>query len=163
MNSVALFGIQFVWFLVIWSTIAKLLVKPLVQRSEINVQLSIWLLPQLFRMLGVGLLVQNLAPDLPYSFALPTAIGDAITAVFALVAIIALQKKWPSARSFVFVCNVIGSLDLLVALPHAAVTQAPNYLAAQWYVPAAVVPLMIVSHVMVWRTLLHDHPKQSAT
>ena len=163
MNSVALFGIQFVWFLVVWTTIAELFVKPLVQRSEINDQLSIWLLPQLFRMLGVGLLVQNLAPDLPYSFGLPTAIGDAITAVFAFVAIIALQKKWSSARSFVFVCNGIGSLDLLIALPHAALTQAPIYLAAQWYVPAAVVPLMIVSHIMLWRTLLHDHPKQGAT
>jgi hypothetical protein len=159
MNSVALFGIQFVWFLIVWTTIAELFVKPLVQRSAINDQLSIWLLPQLFRILGVGLLVQNLAPDLPYSFALPTAIGDAITAVFAFVSIIALQKKWSSARSLVFVCNVIGSVDLLIALPHAAVTQAPNYLAAQWYVPAVVVPFMIVSHVMLWRTLLSDRPE----
>ena len=153
MNSVSLFVIQFVWFLVVWTTIAELFVSPFVQRFEINDKLSIWLLPQLFRVLGVGLLVQNLAPNLPYSFALPTAIGDAITSLLALISIIALQKKWTSAHSIVLVCNVIGSLDLAIALPHAAVIKAPNYLTAQWYVPAAVVPLMIVSHVLIWRTL----------
>jgi hypothetical protein len=153
MNSVYLFVIQFVWFLVVWTTIAELFVSPFVRRFEINDKLSIWLLPQLFRVLGVGLLVQNLAPDLPYSFALPTAIGDAITSVLALISIIALQKKWASARSIVLVCNVIGSLDLAIALPHAALIKAPDYLTAQWYVPAAVVPLMIVSHVLIWRTL----------
>src|SRR5688572_28967631 len=142
MNSVYLFGFQFVWFLIVWATIAKLFVTPFVQRFEIKDKLSIWLLPQLFRVLGLGLLVQNLAPDLPSSFALPTAIGDAITSILALISIIALQNKWPSARSFVLVCNVIGSLDLAIALPHAVVIKAPNYLTAQWYVPAAIVPLM---------------------
>ena len=153
MNSVYLFVIQFVWFLVVWTTIAKLFVSPFAQRFEIKDKLSIWLLPQLFRVLGVGLLVQNLAPDLPYSFAVPTAIGDSITSILALVSLIALQKQWTSAHSLVLVCNVIGSLDLAIALPHAAVIKAPNYLAAQWYVPAAILPLMIVSHVMIWRTL----------
>jgi hypothetical protein len=159
MNSVYLFVIQFVWFLVVWTTIAKLFVSPFVQRSEINDQLSIWLMPQLFRVLGVGLLVQNLAPDLPYSFALPTALGDFITSILAFISILALQKKWPSARSLVLVCNVIGSLDLAIALPHAAVIKAPNYLAAQWYVPAAILPLMIVSHVLIWRTFFRYHLK----
>ena len=153
MNSVYLFAIQFVWFLVVWATIAKLFVSPFVQRFELNDKFSIWLLPQLFRVLGVGLLVQNLAPDLPYSFALPAAIGDSITSILALFSIIALQNKWTSARSLVLVCNVIGSLDLAIALAHAAVIKAPNYLTAQWYVPAAIVPLMIVSHVMIWRML----------
>jgi hypothetical protein len=153
MNSVYLFAIQFVWFLVVWTTIAELFVSPFVRRFEFNDKLSIWLLPQLFRILGVGLLVQNLAPDLPYSFALPTAVGDAITSILALVSIIALQKKWGSSGSLVLICNVIGSLDLAIALPHAAAIMAPNYLTAQWYVPAAILPLMIVSHVMIWRTL----------
>jgi hypothetical protein len=153
MNSVYLFVIQFVWFLVVWTTIAKLFVSPYVQRFEINDKLSIWLLPQLFRVLGVGLLVQNLAPDLPYSFALPTAIGDSITSILALISIIALQKKWTSARSLVLVCNGVGSIDLAIALPHAAAIKVANYLTAQWYVPAAIVPLMIVSHVMIWHTL----------
>jgi hypothetical protein len=158
MNSVYVFVIQFVWFLIVWTTIAKLFVSPFVQRFEINDKLSIWLLPQLFRVLGVGLLVQNLAPDLSYSFALPTAIGDSITSILALISIIALHTEWPSARSFVWVCNVIGSLDLVIALPHAAVIKAPNYLTAQWYVPAAILPLMIVSHVMVWRLLFRYRP-----
>ena len=159
MNPVYVFLIQFVWFLVVWATIAKLFVNPFVQRFEIHDKLSIWLLPQLFRVLGAGLLVQNLAPDLPYSFALPTAIGDSITAILAFISIIALQKKWTSALSFVWVCNLVGSIDLAIALPHSAVINAANYLTAQWYVPAAILPLMIVSHFMLWRTLLHYRRK----
>ncbi len=156
MNSVHVFAIQFVWFLVVWTVLARLLVIPFVQRLDISDQFSIWLLPQLFRVLGMGLLVENLAPDLPDSFALPTAIGDSVTAVFALLSIIALQNKWNSARPLVWVCNLIGTVDLAIALPHAVVTKAPIYLTAQWYVPAVVVPLLIVSHVMIWRTFFRD-------
>ena len=153
MNSAYLFVIQFVWFLVVWFTIAKIFVEPFIERFDINDQLSICLLPQLFRVLGIGLLVQNLAPDLPYSFALPTAIGDSLTSILALISIIALNKRWPSARFLALVCNVVGSLDLAIALPHAAVIKAVTYLTGQWYIPAAIVPLMIVSHAMTWRII----------
>jgi hypothetical protein len=156
MKTVYLFVIQFVWFLVAWATIAKLLVSPVIERFDINDKLAVWLAPQLFRVLGVGLLVQNLAPDLPQSFALPTAIGDSLTAMAALIAIIALRQRWSSARLFVLVCNIVGSVDLMIALPHAAVIKAAIYLTGQWYVPAAILPLMIVSHVMIWRTLLRQ-------
>ncbi len=148
MNPAFIFLIQFFWFLIVWSTIAKLLVSPAIQRLEENDRLTVWMIPQMFRVLGTGLLVQNLAPDLPHSFSLPTAIGDSLTAVLALISIIALRKKWPSARAFAMVCTIVGSVDLAVALPHAAAIKVANYLTGQWYVPAAILPLMVVSHVM---------------
>lgn len=153
MNPIFLFIIQFIWFLIAWATIAKLLLNPVIERYELNDRLSYWLAPQLFRVLGVGLLVQNLSPQLPYSFALPTAIGDSLTAVLALISLIALQQRWSSAKYWVLVCNTIGSIDLAIALPHAAAIKAAIYLTGQWYVPAAIVPLMIVSHTMIWRIL----------
>ncbi len=148
MNTNSIFLIQFFWFLLVWATIAKLLVNPKIQRWEENDRIIVWILPQMFRVLGMGLLVQNLAPELPRSFALPTAIGDSLTAVLAFISVIALRKRWTSARALAIVCTIVGTLDLAIALPHSASIQAANYLTAQWYVPAAILPLMVVSHVM---------------
>src|SRR5687768_15523449 len=154
MNSGYLFTIQFLWFLVVWATIANLFILPVIERLEQNDKLSVWLTPQLFRVLGLGLLVQNLAPDLPRSFALPTAIGDCLTAFLALISIIALRQRWAWAQRLAWVCNIVGSLDLVIALPHAAVINAVKYLTVQWYVPAVVVPLLIVCHFMTFRVLI---------
>lgn len=148
MPPVFVFMVQFLWFLLVWATVAKIFLLPWINRLALNDQLAVCLLPQLFRILGVGLLVQNLAPGLPLEFALPTAIGDSLTSVLALISIIALHKRWSSARSLVLVCTAVGALDLAIALPHAAAIKAALYLTVQWYVPAVIVPLMIVSHVM---------------
>lgn len=48
----------------------------------------------------------------------------------------------------------MGVGDLAIALPHAASIGVAQYLTAQWYVPALIVPLMIVSHVLAIRLLL---------
>jgi hypothetical protein len=154
MNPLPLFLIQFVWFLVVWGTIAHVFVRPMLQGVSPHRALSVWLAPQLFRVLGVGLLVPALAPQMPPSFAVTTAVGDGVTGVLALAALVALERKWAKARGLVWVCNVVGSCDLVVAMTQAAQIEAARYLAGQWYVPALMVPLMIVSHVMVFRTLL---------
>src|SRR5688500_12473274 len=135
MNIVPLFGIQFLWFVLVWVTMANLFVLPMIKGLEQNEKLVVWLSPQLFRVLGLGLLVENLAPSLPLSFALPTAIGDCLTAFLALISIIALRQRWARAQRLAWVCNIVGSLDLVIALPHAAVINAVKYLTVQWYVP----------------------------
>jgi hypothetical protein len=153
MNVIHVFGLQFLWFVLVWAAIANLFVVPMTKGMEKNDQIVVWLSPQLFRVLGLGLLVENLAPSLPLSFALPTAIGDCLTALLALISIIALHQNWAWARRLAWVCNIVGSLDLAIALPHAAVINAVKFLTVQWYVPAVVVPLMIVSHFMTFRVL----------
>lgn len=156
MNIIPLFIIQFFWFLIAWAVIAKLFVLPRTKGLEQNDKLLVWLSPQLFRVLGLGLLVENLAPSLPISFSLPTAIGDCLTAVLALISIIALHQKWALAQKLALACNIIGSLDLAIALPHAAVIGAAKFLTVQWYVPVLVVPLMIICHVMTFRVFFRQ-------
>jgi hypothetical protein len=157
-NSFVIFVVQFLWFLVAWTTIAVLIVEPRLRGCSRNEILAVWILPQVFRILGLGLLVPSLSPDMPRSFAVPTAVGDALTSLLALIATIALVKRWPRARRLAWAANLVGSADLVVALPHAAVIGASHYLAGQWYVPALVVPLMITSHAMAFRALLQREP-----
>jgi hypothetical protein len=148
-----LFVGQFVWFLLVWTTLAVLFVAPWLRTRPIDEALAVCLIPQLFRVLGVGLLVPNLSPNLPRAFALPTAIGDSLTAILALAAVVALRRRWPAARALAWACSLVGAGDLAIALPHAASIGAARFLAAQWYVPVLGVPLMIVSHVLAFWTL----------
>jgi hypothetical protein len=153
MNPLPLFALQLVWFLVAWTAVFALFVAPKLRDLDADDALAICIAPQLFRVLGVGLLVPNLAPGLPHEFALPTAIGDSLTAVLALVAVVALKQRWGVARKVAWACNVVGAADLAIALPHAAAIGAAQYLHTQWYVPVLVVPLMVVSHVAAFRIL----------
>jgi hypothetical protein len=154
MNPVPFFAFQFLWFLIAWAVVAVLFVAPRLRSWAVDDALAICTAPQLFRVLGVGLLVPNLAPGMPRSFALATAIGDSLTAVLALVAVVALRQGWRVARPAAWVCNLVGVTDLAIALPHARSIGAAQFLTAQWYVPVLVVPVMIVSHVLALRLLL---------
>lgn len=154
MNPTPLFVAQFAWFLVAWSTLAVVLAAPRLAALPDEQALAVVVAPQLFRVLGVGLLVPNLAPGLPTELALPTAIGDVTTALLAWVTLLALHAESPHARRLAWACTAVGAGDLAIALPHAARIEAARYLAAQWFVPTVAVPLMIVSHAMTARTLL---------
>ena len=160
MNPVEVFALQFLWFLAAWVTVALLFVGPAIARLHPDDALSVWLAPQMFRVLGAGLLVSNLAPDLPRAFAAPTAAGDSLTAILALLSVIGLRRRWPIARHIAWACTIVGSADLMIALPHAAAVQAARYLTAQWYVPALGVPLMIVCHAMAFRTLVRGRSRE---
>ena len=154
MEPIPAFVAQFVWFLAVWTTIALVVVEPRLRSRDPDEILMTWLVPQLFRVLGVGLLVQNLAPDLPFDFALQTAVGDTVTAVLALAAIVALHRRSAAGPALAWACTLVGSGDLVLALTHAARIGAARHLTAQWYVPALVVPLAIVSHAMALSLLL---------
>jgi hypothetical protein len=91
---------------------------------------------------------------MPASFALPTAVADTATSLLAVLAFIALQRRWRAARRLVWLCTVVGVSDILVAFPHAATTGAIAHLATQWYVPVFAGPVMVVAHAACIATLL---------
>jgi hypothetical protein len=108
----------------------------------------------MFRVLGVGLLVPNLSPGMPAEFAVPTAAADSLTALLAAAAFLGLRRGWAAARGLAWACTVVGTLDLLVAFPHAASTGALSHLAAQWYVPVFAGPPLVICHVVCFLLLL---------
>ena len=146
MPPLAIFVLQFLWFLFAWSLIAYFVVWPWSARLPPDARLSAWVAPEMFRVLGAGLLVPNLSPGMPTEFAVSTAVGDSVTASLAALAFIGLRQGWPSARGLAWACTVVGSLDLLVAFPHAAATGAISHLAAQWYVPVFAGPPLVICH-----------------
>ena len=148
MDTQAIFGLQFVMSLVVWSLIAMWILAPWLAKMPKN-QALLWLtLPHAFRYIGMVFLVPGvLAQPLPDAFAIPAAYGDLLTGVLALLALIALRAGWVGAVALVWLFNIVGTVDLLNALRHLDV--APAFGAA-WYIPTFLVPLLLVTHFMMF-------------
>jgi len=146
-EPIAFFILQFLWFLLAWSLITYFVLWPWSAILSPDARLSAWVAPQMFRVLGVGLLVPNLSPGMPAEFAITTAAADSLTAVLAASAFLGLQRGWGAARGLAWASTLVGSLDLLIAFPHAAASGAISHLATQWYVPVFAGPPLVICHV----------------
>ena len=152
MDALAIFGLQFFLSLVVWGLIAKWLLTPWLGRQSQHEALFWLTLPHAFRHVGMVFLVPGVvAQPLPGAFANPAAYGDLLTGVLALLALVALRTGWVGALGVVWVFNIVGTLDLLNALRHPNV--APDFGAA-WYIPTFLVPLLLVTHFMIFTRLL---------
>ena len=152
MDTLAIFGLQFVLSLVVWGLIAKWLVAPWIETKSPHDALFWLTLPHAFRYMGMVFLVPGVvARPLPGAFAIPAAYGDLVTAVLALLALIALRTGWGRALALVWLFNIVGTVDLLNALRQASVV---TDFGAAWYIPTLFVPLLLVTHVMIFARLL---------
>jgi hypothetical protein len=93
------------------------------------------------------------SPDLPPAWALPAAYGDLIAAVLALVALAVLKSGLGIALVWVF--NLWGSADLLYAFYKGnQVGLEPGQLGAAYFIVTVLVPLLLITHGLVFRLLL---------
>ena len=152
MDTQAIFGLQFVLSLIVWGLIARWLLAPWLERKSPHEALFWLALPHAFRHVGLVFLVPGVvAQPLPVPFANPAAYGDLATGLIALLALIALRARWATALALVWLFNTVGTVDLLNALRHVDV--AP-YFGAAWYIPTFLVPLLLVTHFMIFARLL---------
>jgi hypothetical protein len=95
------------------------------------------------------------SPSLPGRFAVPTAWGDVMAAVLALIALAALRKGGRVALFLVWVFNIEGILDLAYAnLATFTAHVDPAQLGASYYLAVLNVPAMIVVHIIIFAYLL---------
>jgi hypothetical protein len=103
---------------------------------------------EITRHVGLAFFAPGVAAE---SFAYAAAYGDLISGLLAIASLIALRNSWVLALPLVWVFNVVGSLDLLNALRQA---EAVPYLEGTWYIPTFFVPLLLITHVMIFTRLL---------
>lgn len=129
------------------------LLPRLKELSPRDVLLPILLLHSL-RHLGLMFLTRGATyPGMPPQFAYPAAIGDLITAILAFAAIPAVAKGLPMAGSLVWVFNIVGSLDLLMAITLATAYGVPPYMRPSYWIPAFWVPALLVTHYLTFIVL----------
>ena len=68
-----------------------------------------------------------------------------------MMALLALRTGRGWAVTLVWFFNIVGTVDLLNALRHVNVVQD---FGATWYIPTLFVPLLLVTHVMIFIRLI---------
>lgn len=119
-----------------------------------SVLLPILLLHSL-RHLGLMFLTRGaIYQGMPQEFAWPAAVGDLVAAVLAFCSIPAVARGWRSARTLVWLFNIVGTLDLISAITLATVYDAQFYMGAAYWIPAFWVPSLLVTHYVTFVVLM---------
>ena len=152
MDILTVFGLQLVLSLIVYALIAQWYVAPWLAEKSIQQALIPLILPHAFRHIGLTFFVPGVvAHPLPSFFAYTAAYGDLVSGLLALLCLVALRGGWGLALPLVWLFNVVGMVDLLNALRHA---NAVPDLGATWYIPTFLVPVLLVTHVMIFVRLL---------
>jgi len=152
----ALFGITIAFSLVVWGLVARQYFWPALHGRERADALRPILFLHAFRFMGLSFLIPGVvSPDLPAFFARSVAYGDLATAVLAVLALVMLSSEGSALPVWVF--NIVGTVDLLNAYyqgSRISLANAPGVLGAAYFIPTLVVPLLLVTHALVFRILL---------
>ncbi|HZQ44776.1 MAG TPA: hypothetical protein VFA99_16090 [Acidobacteriaceae bacterium] len=157
---------QMIWFfvsiafgLIAWGVVAARYIWPKLRVLPRNEALQPLLILHSFRFIGLAALVPGVvSPDLPLSFAHPMAYGDLIAAALALISLLLLPGAAGVAVAWIF--NLEGIADLLNAFyqaNHAGLLA--GQLRATFFLPTLIVPLLLITHVLVFRILLERQPE----
>ncbi len=156
MPSPVLFGISVAFGLAAWGAVAWHYIWPELKVRPSPENLKLILLLHGFRFLGLAFVLPGVvSPDLPAAFAQPVAFGDFITAILALLALATLGTRTGTALTWVF--NIFGTADLLFAFylgSRISLPDTPGLLGAGYFILAAYVPLLLITHGLAFRILL---------
>jgi len=155
MNSVAIFWVQILASLGVFSLVAAWYVWPWLTKLPRNSALTPLLFVHVFRYVGLVLLVKGMVdPRLPHSNLYSTAYGDLVAAALSLASIFALRGNWRGAIPLVWVANTWGFVDLLDALRGVIASNVPSFdLGTVWYLFIFYAPAVIISHVLIFTIL----------
>jgi hypothetical protein len=151
----AIFGISVLFSFAAWGIVTQQYIWPaLADRSRADA-LRPLLTFHCFRFVGLAFLVPGVvSPDLPIAFAVPAAYGDLITAILA---VIALFLAGTPGLVVTWAFNIVGTLDLIYAFIQGNSTGiglAPGLQGATYFIPTVLVPLLLITHGLVFRLLL---------
>ena len=151
MNMLAIFGLQIFLSIVVCSLLAKWFLGPWLRQKTQRESLFWLTLPHATRHVGMVFLVPGVVgQSLPNGFAVAAAYGDLAAGVLAILVVIALRSPRAGTTALVWLFNIVGTADLLNALSH---TEAVPHLGAAWYIPTFWVPVLLVTHFMIFARL----------
>ena len=147
-----IFLMQFVLSLIVVGLLAKWYAVPQLAEKPLQLTLMVLLVPHAFRHIGMTFVVPTLnQPGMPADFATAAAYGDLLSGFLALAALIALKGRWVVAIPLVWIFSIVGTADLTNALRQDG---AIMYMGATWFIPTFIVPILLVTHVMIFSRLI---------
>jgi hypothetical protein len=157
----ALFGINVAFGFVAWGIVTASVIWPELRARPREEALRALLMLHIFRFVGLAFIIPGVvSPDLPSGFAVDAAYGDLIAALLALLSLASLRTQ--AGLPLVWIFNVWGTLDLLNAIYQGnAWSMSPGQLGAAYFIPTLIVPLLFITHALVFRLLLERAPVEA--
>jgi hypothetical protein len=154
------FFVSIAFGFVAWGIVAKRYIWPKLRLLQPAEALRPLLILHSFRFIGLAFLIPGVvSPDLPSSFAHSAAFGDIVAAALALLTLVSLPRRAGFVIAWIF--SLWGSADLLDAFYQANNSGlVAGQLGAAYFIPTLIVPLLLITHVLVFRILL-QHQRAS--
>lgn len=140
------------------SLVAVWYVLPALKRVPLRSSLPPLILLHLVRPVSLWLLAPGaiVKPTMPETFATQTAYGDLLSASLALVAAVLVRREAKGAVLLAWLFNIVGFIDVVKNVAVGMAQSAPAHMGAMAFVPAYGVPVVILSHLLIFKLLL-DH------
>lgn len=152
-----LFGVSILMSLIAWNQVGNRYLGFRHKNREFKTAVTPILLLHSFRFIGLSFLVPGVVnPGLDPSWAVPAAVGDMSAAVLALAALFLVRTR--PFRVFVWIFNIVGAADLLLAFIKGPLDNIVPSLGAAYFIIIILVPLLILTHITVFKLLLHKRP-----
>jgi hypothetical protein len=156
MEPIVLFGIQFTFALVAYAVAAWWYLAPRLARlpREMALVPLVWI--HVFRIAGGTILAPGAVGDaVPMDFRTMIGYGDMLTALLALVALIALRRRFGFAIALVWLFVAVGLIDTVNAIVQSMRYSVFNdALGVNWVIVTGYVPALLVSSVLIFIHLL---------
>jgi hypothetical protein len=155
------FFVSIAFSLIAWGIVTAQYIWPELRHRPRAEALRPLLILHSFRFEGLAFLVPGVvSADLPSAFAHSAAYGDIIAAALALLSLLALPTR--AGIVIVWIFNLWGSVDLLRAFYEGnANGMQAGQLGAAYFIPTLFVPVLLITHALVFRILL-QHQNESA-
>jgi hypothetical protein len=157
MSSKAIIGLCVLLNFIAFGRLAWLYIWPRLQEMDREEALQALVVPHMFRFVGLSFLMPGVvSPTLDPAFANPAAYGDLIATLLAIAASLALSARASWGIALVWLLNIAGTVDLLLAYWQGmvAIGLPPGALAAAFFIPTMIVPPLLVTHALMFRMLL---------
>lgn len=152
-----IWGLTVAFGLLAWGVFAAQYIWPRISKRERADALKPLLVLHGFRYIGLAVLIPGVVSSQLATtiFARDLAYGDLAAATLALVALAGLRTRLGGPLVWIF--NILGTADLLNAFYQGgriSLPDTPGLLGAAYFIPIFGVPLLLVTHVLVFRLLI---------
>jgi hypothetical protein len=154
MSTQLAFFLSIGFSVIAWGLVTSRYIWPRLRALPTSEALQPLLILHSFRFEGLAFLIPGVvSPNLPPAFAQAAAYGDIIAAALALLSL--LTRSRGIGVVVVWIFNLWGTADLLNAFYQANRSGlTPGELGATYFIPTLVVPLLLITHAVVFRILL---------
>ena len=153
METTILFAISVLASLIAWNKVSKKYFWPQFKELELKKAVQPILFLHGFRFAGLSFLIPGVVnAGLNPAWAMPAAFGDFTTAVLALITLSLTNNI--SFRPLLWVFNILGLIDLLLAFVDSPRYNILPFLGAAYFIVILYVPILLLTHLMVFKLLL---------